>query len=772
MRAATLAALAAVGCSPAVVEPRAPSPPPDPATSEAVGAGYLVTGPVAGEAPANDRGVPVAPKVTADFTGMPTTNDWWSSLIWQFDRGGKANPYSEPMFAHPLAMQAERHGLAIAYPAEVTADAGGYRHAFVPDLLVGADGLDSPDARVARYSDWTVTASWADSDGDVGPLRATFGHGLPFVYVETTGGRAARLEARADVEVWHLEGEVVGLTVRGHHYAAFAPAGARWTRDGRSLQAALPELDDGYAVAVLPDRTPATLARFRAHAYTFVTGGQVSWEYAARRGQVVTHFDFATARRPTSKKKTPPLVALYRHQWLHTDAPLDKLEYRSARGAMKLAAVGRFDTRLPFRGVMPFLPVIDGGARGDIYEQVDDAWRRGDFVPPGMDGKKDSYWSGKAVQRLAVLIHLADQVGHARARADLLRALENELEDWFDGRAPFLVRYDSTWRTAIGVPSAYFSAQQLNDHHFHYGYFIFAAATAAHFDPAWAARDRWGAMVEVLIRDVAAWKRDDPKFPFLRNFDAYAGHSWANGPALFATGNNQESSSEDVNFAVGAILWGAATGDDGIRDLGVFLHANLTAAIDQYWFDVDDAVFPAGFARPTIAILWGDGGRYETWWDPSPVYVHGINFLPFTGGSLYLGHRPAYTAANWKGLVEANRGEPLQWRDILWMYLAVGDPEAAASRWAAEHRFTPEFGNSPAATGAWIAALRSAGGPDPSVTADVPTALVLRKGGDRTYLAFNPGPAPLTVRFSDGRSLTAPPRAYAHARHPVPGVDR
>ncbi len=45
----------------------------------------------------------------------------------------------------------------------------------------------------------------------------------------------------------------------------------------------------------------------------------------------------------------------------------------------------------------------------------------------------------------------------------------------------------SNWGTLIGYPASYGSDQELNDHHFHYGYFIAAAATLAKFDPTWAA---------------------------------------------------------------------------------------------------------------------------------------------------------------------------------------------------------------------------------------------------------------------------------------------
>ena len=74
---------------------------------------------------------------------------------------------------------------------------------------------------------------------------------------------------------------------------------------------------------------------------------------------------------------------------------------------------------------------------------------------------------------------------------------------------------------------------ELNDHHFHYGYFIRAAAEIARHDPAWASDAHWGGMVSLLVRDIASPDRDDPMFPFLRNFDPYAGHSWASGHAKF-----------------------------------------------------------------------------------------------------------------------------------------------------------------------------------------------------------------------------------------------
>jgi endoglucanase Acf2 len=739
-------AMVLLGCGTGAA-PRAPSAPPDPAAVEAVGAGFYRTQLSDGEiGPANAHGQAVSPKVTESFDGPPPTNDWWSSLIWQY----ADNPYSQPMFPHPLAMQAEAGGLALSYCDKPAVTARSYVYPFAREVLVGVDGLSARDTRVDSYSDWVVTAAWQDRPRS---LRATFGHGLPFVYLRVAGA-AGMVAPAAPVKVWHQEGEVLAFSIGGHHYAAFAPTGAHWTAQGGRF---VSTGKDFFSIALLPDDSAATLALFRRHAYAFVKDSRVEWRVEA--GQVVTRYRVETALAEPHHD-AEPMLALYRHQWLHTDTKLLAQTYASPRGEMRMVAQREFTTRLPLFGVVPVLPVVAGEDRASLSKWVRQG-AGGDLFPPGLDGKKDSYWTGKSLGRVATLAQLGDQLGQTELRDRLVRALEEELADWFDGRPPHLLAYQPTWRTLIAQPTAYQSGRQLNDHHFHYGYFVFAAATAAEFDPGWA--DRFGGMVDLLIKDAANWERDDRRFPMLRCFDAYAGHSWANGPALFADGNNEESSSEDVNFAAAVLLWGTASGKRELRDLGAFLYANLTAAIDQYWFDVDHAVFPRGFDHPAVGIVWGSGGAYATWWSREPVYIHGINFLPLTGASLYLGRHPAEVRRNWQGLLDANRGEPHQWRDILWMYLALADGERAAALLGRSPDFEPEFGNSRAALHHWIDALRRAGSIDAHSTADAPTALVLAQGGARTYVAWNPGRTPLAVHFSDGMRLEVPPQKLVAA---------
>ena len=54
----------------------------------------------------------------------------------------------------------------------------------------------------------------------------------------------------------------------------------------------------------------------------------------------------------------------------------------------------------------------------------------------------------------------------------------------------------------------------------------------------------------------------------------------------------------------------------------------------------------------------------------------GVERDPSSGGRGING-RPEYVRRNYEGLVKANKGEPRLWRDIVWMYLALGDAKKA-----------------------------------------------------------------------------------------------
>ncbi len=296
------------------------------------------------------------------------------------------------------------------------------------------------------------------------------------------------------------------------------------------------------------------------------------------------------------------------------------------------------------------------------------------------------------------------------------------------------------------------------------------AATLAEFDPAWAADSAYGAMVDTVIKDAANWDRADTRFPFLRDFDIYAGHDWASGHGAFGAGNNQESSSEGMNFASGLVQWGQATGDKAVRDLGIYLYTTQASAIENYWFDTDDEAFPAAFGHSTVGMVWGDGGAYSTWFSAEPEMIQGINLLPSTGGHLYLGYDPAYVRRNLAELERNNGGPATVWQDIVWEFQALADAPTALAQFRAQAgSYTVEEGESRAHTFYWLKNLAGLGTVDRSVTANTPLHAVFVKDGVRTYQAANTGSTAITVRFSNGVTLSVPPRSVASSTGSTPG---
>ena len=132
-------------------------------------------------------------------------------------------------------------------------------------------------------------------------------------------------------------------------------------------------------------------------------------------------------------------------------------------------------------------------------------------------------------------------------------------------------------------------------------------------------------MIDVLIGDVASMS-DNKMFPVNRQFDGLMGMHYASGHGAFDSGNNQESSSEAMNYNAALILYGSVMGKLDLRDLGVWMYASESAAIMNYWFD--DGNYPEGYGVPASAIVWDDGGSYEIFWGPPhPEEVQGINVL-------------------------------------------------------------------------------------------------------------------------------------------------
>ena len=694
------------------------------------------------------------------------TNQWYSSVM--FTR------WSYPLYAIPVSYRAVPEGWQIGVPTQhVQTAPDGYAQVVWPhraQITVQPD-FKPGAALLAGHGDWSASVALS---GGGHTLLATVVQGSPFSYYRDDSRRVTLQLAQPRQQVEQAAGDAGQVFRVGRQaWAVYPPQGgtARWLSPSE-LQLDLPQGSGYFSIAALPDTRASTLAWFAAHAYAFVTGTRVHWKYDRASSQVVTDFDFTT--RSMQGAQTVPLVGLFPNLWWGQQiAGLRKLGFDSVRGRVRLLAASHFRTSLAYHGIVPLwprLPAAAGGSRVDSLLGGDVAKMPEAF---GLQGN-GTYWIGKGLGRAAQLMDIAFAQHRLSDARDLEGMLKRHFEQFFSGSSSssyFVV--DRTLGTTLGYPSEYGSVSHMNDHHFHYGYWINAAAQLALHDPQWAQPARWGGMVQLLVDDIATARHGLASYPFLRNFDPYEGHSWASGDAAMDDGNNQESSSEAVNAWAGLIFWGAATGNTRLEDLGIYLYTTEVHSIDDYWFDLHHIVFSPDYHRVLAAQVFGDKYAYNTWWTQNPREVQGINLLPMTTASTYLGRDPDYIA----GFFSAMRGMSQRyahagmsdgtpsdiWQDVFAEYRALAFPDKALADWNSQG--STEGGDSRTHAYYWIRSLQAMGRPDFSVSADTPLYAVFRRtDGQVTHLAYNAGDAPLQVLFSDGTRLAVAAHALGVAR--------
>ena len=124
----------------------------------------------------------------------------------------------------------------------------------------------------------------------------------------------------------------------------------------------------------------------------------------------------------------------------------------------------------------------------------------------------------------------------------------------------------------------------------------------------------------------------DPRFARFRTMDWFEAHSWAAGLFEFADSRNQESTAEAVNAWYGLSLYGLATGDRRMRDLGRLMLATELRGAHTYWqVKSTDDIYPAAYAsRKVVGVLWGDKVDHATFFGSNLEFIHVIQMMPFT----------------------------------------------------------------------------------------------------------------------------------------------
>ena len=732
--------------------------------------------------------------VLDDVDAPIPTNDWWTPLIVQDMYG----PTKYSLWAHPLDFTVRERGLGFHFATEWSGGQGINKVFVIPSPVeIGGQGFSPSTERVKSWGDWTVAFRLAESASEY--IDVTIGHGLPFAWVEYTGiatGQLTTTEARASFDDdgneqdFPFTGDHFGFTFQGRTYGVFAPAGTQFSESEGSVDATFAGDDRYLIVAALPEA--GALEQFYQHAYALPRGSTVSWSYDENRGEVTTRWSLETEVLRGANNGVLQGFLPHHLKYTKLDFSTTGFAYASARGPVRLAAGNDFGITYRYHGALSHQPAPEPLGKTNDFDPSTMAAYFDEYANEApLRGEANTYTSGKSLTEFARYITNADALGNPN-QAVYEEKLGDALADWFTytpGEPYSYYGYLPNFRGLLGIEPG-FGSEQFNDHHFHYGYHVYAAGVLGMQDQRFI--DDYGEMATLVAKEYANWDRNDERFPLFRNFDPWEGHSWANGgygmnPPI---GNNQESSSEAMMSWAGLIQLGLATDNADMLAAGAFGFVTEAAATNEYWFDRDDENLPPGYGPDgkLVGILGGANVEYQTFFGPNPVYVHAIQYVPVLPSSYYLVQNNQFGAAQreYDYLVERSIadgygdigewGDSDEWDNIALRYASLFDPEYSVANLDAitEEQEDPALIGEDGMTYYTVYANRSLGRRDFSYRIGAANSGVFYNAETErfTYCAFNPtGSAKEYPVYRDGTtvgSITVPANQF-YSTHTLDG---
>lgn len=415
------------------------------------------------------------PNLTGNAAGKPVpTNDWWSSLI--------KNNFVNNVYNYPFSLRTMGSGLVVAY---IVPNSGPeeYREPMsdIIPITVGVTGLNASKASVSDHTDWTVSVDWNDQ------FNATIGLAMPFLYFTKASSETASVDVSVGTVAVDNEMLIITNGQNNARYAVYAPAGSTWQKNGNAYTSDLNGKNYWSMVFLPPAAANVTeIAReYQKYAYVFPADTEITWEYNEQTSVVRTTFNVTPDVKEGSNSNV--LLGLLPHQWgyLAPDSPKPEgISFPSVRGEVKTLDGNTFYVENKFYGILPTLPNVV--SESELYDLNVMNQKIALYEDNIMERWTDSYNEGQIFNQLVQTARVADLVGNTTARDKILETVKERLEDWLTaeaGEVAFLFYYNEDWSALLGYPAGHGQDDNLNDHHFHWGYFIHTAAFVEQYNP-------------------------------------------------------------------------------------------------------------------------------------------------------------------------------------------------------------------------------------------------------------------------------------------------
>jgi hypothetical protein len=358
----------------------------------------------------------------------------------------------------------------------------------------------------------------------------------------------------------------------------------------------------------------------------------MDWTYDAEAGKVGTNWTLTTECLQGTEHSV--IQGWIPHHYRNSTNAFSFTgdEYVTARGKLKCAVGTSFQIGYQYNGALTNLPAPESSkfdrSRMLNYLNGFSQWQ--------WDFNSETYAGGKQVAMFARQLCVAKNMNSPVA-STLKAKVKTELQNFLTytpGESSKYFAYSNKFGGLIGVTCG-FGSHRFNDHHFHYGYYVYSAGILSQYDNEFASQ--YGEMAKTVAKDYANWDRTDTRFPVLRMFDIWEGHSDACGYDVDSnSGQNQESSSEAMMSWSGIITLGNSLNDNNMTAAGVMGYCMEGAAVNEYWFNRNGDNYPATYTNKLSCITWGSMIQYITYFGPEPIFVHGIQYIPVLPSSYYL----------------------------------------------------------------------------------------------------------------------------------------
>lgn len=602
-----------------------------------------------------------------DGTIIPPTNSWISGMVLQ------KTPL--PVFPMPLSFLAKDNGFEVGLPTvqSQTTMITGEHTAGIAAAIDGSTGF-----MLSRFDKVSATLTYSAGTSKLGTL--TLAEGSPYVFYRSLSNSSLSLTNITSLAKGQSSA-YLRYSSGGHDYAIVANAGAHISTVGAKATIAAPN-NSLVTFYTLPGTGTDTLHSFAGNELLSVSVSNT----ISSDGSTQTIFDDKTANsQPTV------FVPMSYTQVTPNDSIVT---YDSIYGPMKAVKGTAFTT-----SVTTLQPSnrLDLSRLSDAHKQQLIASLPDDIAKTTTTAN-DSYYAGKQLARAATLLDIAEQLGQTDASHKLITILNDAFAKRLNGQYFY---YDSTLK-GVAAQTKAFGSEDFNDHHFHYGYFIYAASILGKYDDTFV--KNYQKQINLLVADIASYA-PTANFPIDRNYDAYAAHSWAAGLAPFADGNNQESSSEAINAWNGVALWGQLTHNVKLQTSANWMLSNEAATAKAAWRTVDTSPsYLKNFTSPLTSLNFGGKRTYATFFSDASNAKLGIQLIPMSPTMLqYVSDGTSISKVIAASVRNDNYNVALG--DYVLMYMALSDPQKAAQMVSKQQDASIDDGNSRTYLNAWVYSL-------------------------------------------------------------------